>query len=130
MAVGTVMVCMHARACMWHAVVALCRFWQKTCIASHAKSLMWSFAMQSSTCHAAMLLSLHVGVKYNETYVYHRNGGSHTKGDLRAAIAPFKAHALLHQAHLTTGAPMYKWMLYGDDDTIFNHRVRDCRHLG
>ena len=35
-------------------------------------------------------------------------------GDLRSAITPFLAHSYL----VNTSRP-YKWMLYGDDDTLF-----------
>ncbi|GAX82097.1 hypothetical protein CEUSTIGMA_g9525.t1 [Chlamydomonas eustigma] len=35
-------------------------------------------------------------------------------GDLRSAISPFLAHA-----HYSNKSETYKWMLYGDDDTVF-----------
>ncbi len=35
-------------------------------------------------------------------------------GLIRAALAPFKAHAFMKRSN-----QQYKWMLYGDDDTFF-----------
>ncbi|GIL77275.1 hypothetical protein Vretimale_3047 [Volvox reticuliferus] len=56
--------------------------------------------------------------KYREVYKYHPDEHTvaekmHAKnpGDYRAALAPFAAH--LHFGDT------YKWMLYGDDDTVF-----------
>lgn len=36
----------------------------------------------------------------------------HKAGDLRATVAPFLAN-------ITMGVDSYKWMLFGDDDTVF-----------
>ncbi|KAG2491406.1 hypothetical protein HYH03_010197 [Edaphochlamys debaryana] len=60
-----------------------------------------------------------VYAKYDEVYEYFPNENDpdphkwHAKfpGDMRAAVAPFAAHRAFGDG--------YKWMLYGDDDTVF-----------
>ncbi|PNH06691.1 hypothetical protein TSOC_006910 [Tetrabaena socialis] len=57
--------------------------------------------------------------KYNEVYEHHpdetdpdpKNWHAKFPGDFRAAVAPFAAHRQYGDG--------YKWLLYGDDDTIF-----------
>ena len=44
---------------------------------------------------------------------------------LRAAIAPFLAHDALTRAGYS-----YKWMLYGDDDTVWNIQASQCYGVG
>lgn len=54
------------------------------------------------------------GRAFNETWIYYPDDvplRSLYAGDSRAALMPFLAHKVY--------GPTYKWVLYGDDDTIF-----------
>ena len=54
------------------------------------------------------------GQHHNELYTYFPDqyeGRSQYPGDSRAALAPLLAHKAL--------AGQYKWLLYGDDDTLW-----------
>lgn len=57
------------------------------------------------------------GSKYNEVYglcpdQVVSDTRWHKAGDLRATVTPFLAN-------LTIGSDNFKWMLFGDDDTVF-----------
>eukprot|EP00891_Asterochloris_glomerata_P003450 jgi/Astpho2/3450/Aster-07048 len=58
---------------------------------------------------------LHDAAKHRELWLFYPDDNpvrSYLAGDSRAAVAPFLAHARLHH-------DSYKWMLFGDDDTVF-----------